>query len=183
MYSKSKRPADMAAAAKAALSLDEDAGSRVYLCYGYHLVTQYAEAIKECSKILSDPQNGVNAYYWRGLSYKELHDDENAIPDLVEVASSQNGHRAGAAIELSMIYFGRNDNPAALGVLNKYSYLYDDKLTNNDDVAVAYNNRCYAYMELGDNQKALDDCNASLQYGSIPDAIKKKQELLAKLSH
>lgn len=183
MYSKSNRPADMAGAAKAALALDEDAGSRLYLCYGYHLMTQYAAAIRECSKILSDPRNGVNAYYWRGLSYRKLHDDENAIPDLVEVASSQNGHRAGAAIELSMIYFGRNDNQAALGVLNRYPYLYDSRLTDKDDVAVAYNNRCYAYMELGDDRKALDDCNASLQHGSIPDAIKKKQELLVRLSH
>lgn len=183
MYSKAKRPSDMAAAAKAALSLDEDAGSRLYLCYGYHLMTRYTEAIKECSKILSDPQNGVNAYYWRGLSYKELHDDENAIGDLGEVASSQNGHRAGAAIALSMIYFGKNDNEGALGVLNRYAYLYDSRLTDEDDIAVAYNNRCFAYMELGDNQKALDDCNASLQHGSIPDALKKKQELLARLSH
>jgi len=34
-----------------------------------------------------------------------------------------------------------------------------------------------------DDRKALDDCNASLQHGSIPDAIKKKQELLVRLSH
>jgi hypothetical protein len=39
------------------------------------------------------------------------------------------------------------------------------------------------YMELGDDRKALDDCNASLRYGSITDAIKRKQELLTKLSH
>jgi len=49
-------------------------------------------------------------------------------------------------------------------------------------VAVSYNNRCYAYMELGELQKALDDCNASLANGSIPDAFKKKEELIARLS-
>jgi hypothetical protein len=37
-------------------------------------------------------------------------------------------------------------------------------------------------MELGDLTKALDDCNASLRYGSIPDAFKKKEELVARLS-
>ena len=35
----------------------------------------------------------------------------------------------------------------------------------------------------GNYQKALDDCNASLANGSIPDAFKKKEELVAKLSH
>lgn len=183
IYSKYNHPSEMADAAKAALALDGKASNRLYLCYGYYQMNQYTEAVRECSKIVSDPDSGLNAYYWRGLSYQEMHDDENAIKDLVEVASSHNGFRAGAAISLSMIYFGGKDNQAALGVLNKYTYLYDGKLTNKDDVAVAYNNRCYAYMELGDYQKALDDCNASLANGSIPDAFKKKEELVAKLSH
>ncbi|NKJ34926.1 tetratricopeptide repeat protein [Rhizobium sp. SG570] len=182
IYSKDHHPAEMAEAANAALALDGKASNRLNLCYGHYQMNQYTEAVRECSKIVSDPDSGLNAYYWRGLSYQEMHDDENAIKDLVEVASSQNGFRASAAISLTMIYFGRKDNQAALGVLNKYAYLYDGKLTSKDDVAVAYNNRCYAYMELGDYQKALDDCNASLANASIPDAFKKKEELVAKLS-
>ncbi|ANM11763.1 MULTISPECIES: hypothetical protein [unclassified Rhizobium] len=77
-----------------------------------------------------------------------------------------------------MLYFGQNDNNAALNVLNKYDYLYDLKAAGKDDVAVAFNNRCYAYMELGDYKKALDDCTNSLANGNIPDAYKKQQELL-----
>lgn len=96
IYSKYSRPADIATAAQAALALDESASNHLYLCYSYHLMTQNTEAVAECSKILSDPENGLNGSYWRGLSYKELHDDENAIPDLLEVAFSQNGHRAVA---------------------------------------------------------------------------------------
>ena len=30
-------------------------------------------------------------------------------------------------------------------------------------VAIAYNNRCYAYMQLGELRKALDDCNGVAQ--------------------
>jgi tetratricopeptide (TPR) repeat protein len=100
----------------------------------------------------------------------------------VEGSFSETPTAAGAAIELSMIYFNRKDNKGALDVLNRYLYLYDPAITSKDDVAVGYNNRCYAYMELGELRKALDDCNASLQYGSIPDAFKKKEELVARLS-
>jgi hypothetical protein len=46
------------------------------------------------------------------------------------------------------------------------------------DLAVSYNNRCYAEMKLGELKKALDDCTTSLKYDRIPDAFQKQQELL-----
>jgi hypothetical protein len=48
-------------------------------------------------------------------------------------------------------------------------------------MAVAYNNRCYAFMQLGQLKEALDDCRASLKYGSIPDAYRKLQQLVKRL--
>jgi hypothetical protein len=87
-----------------------------------------------------------------------------------------------AAIDLSMIYFNRNDNQSALDVLNKYQYLYDPNVASKQDMAVGYNNRCYAYMQLGELKEALDDCTASLKYGSIPDAYRKQQELTRRLN-
>jgi hypothetical protein len=48
-------------------------------------------------------------------------------------------------------------------------------------MAVAYNNRCYAYMQLGALKQALEDCTASHKYGSIPDAIRKERELARRL--
>jgi hypothetical protein len=62
--------------------------------------------------------------------------------------------------------------------LNKYKYLYDPATDSRDDIAVSYNNRCYAYMQLGELHEALDDCTASLKYGSLPDAYPKQQELI-----
>ena len=32
-------------------------------------------------------------------------------------------------------------------------------------------------MQLGETQKALDDCNSSLKFGSLPDALEKQQKL------
>jgi hypothetical protein len=81
-----------------------------------------------------------------------------------------------------MIYFDKKDNKTALDVLNKYNFVYDVGTQNKSDLAVNYNNRCYAYMELGDLTKALDDCTASLKYGSLPDAYRKEQELLRLLN-
>jgi hypothetical protein len=66
-------------------------------------------------------------------------------------------------------------------VLNRYTYLYDPDLTGRDNIAVSYNNRCYAYMQLGDLKKALEDCTASLRYGNIPDAVRKRLELMERL--
>ena len=51
-----------------------------------------------------------------------------------------------------------------------------------DDVAIAYNNRCFAYMKLGKLKEALDDCNNSLKYGRLPDALQKQQQLVKLLS-
>jgi hypothetical protein len=37
-------------------------------------------------------------------------------------------------------------------------------------------------MELGRLQEALDDCNVSLKYGQMPEAIREQQELLRRLA-
>lgn len=182
IYARYHRPAEMVDAAAAALTLGGKASNQIYLCFGNFQIKQYDQAVEECSKIIADPNSGIEAHYWRGLVYQAMNETEKAIDDLAIVAGSQENRRATAAIELSMIYFNRKDNKGALDALNRYAYLYDANVTNKYDVAVGYNNRCYAYMELGELQKALDDCNASLRYGSIPDAFKKREELVARLA-
>ena len=52
---------------------------------------------------------------------------------------------------------------------------------NPDDLAIAYNNRCFALMKTGELEKALQDCQTSLKYGKIPDALQKQQQLLKML--
>jgi hypothetical protein len=66
--------------------------------------------------------------------------------------------------------------------LNQYKYLYDPNLSSKGDAAVAYNNRCYALMQLGELRDALADCTASLKFGNIPDAYRKEQELTKRLA-
>jgi hypothetical protein len=98
------------------------------------------------------------------------------------VADAQNGMQAYAAIDVSWIYDTRKEFGKAIDSLDRYAYLFDEKLAGKDNVAIAYNNRCYAYMQLGELRKALGDCTQSLKYGSIPDAFNKQQELVKRLS-
>ncbi len=157
------------------------AASEHFACYGYYRLKDYDAAVQWCTKTLDDQSKNMQARYWRGRAYGDLGRTDAAAADLTAVAESEDNFRTSAAIDLSMIYFNRNDDRGALDVLNKYTYLYDPSTQSKSDMAVSYNNRCYAYMQLGEPRKALDDCKASLRYGSLPDAIRKQQELTARL--
>lgn len=152
-----------------------------YICHGYYELKRYDEAIKACGDAIKSTDNAA-AYYWRGEAYFHSGRPDQALTDLTRSADLQGYFAPDAAIDITMIYFNRNDNRSALRALNKYMFLYDPNRVRKSQVAVAYNNRCYAYMQLGELKKALDDCNQSLKFGSIPDAFRKKQELMERLN-
>ena len=166
---------------QAAIALGGATGEEHYVCYAYYQLKLYREAVKSCSRSLADDPSNVPARYWRASAYKAISERDAALRDFTAVAESENGFRSSAAIALSMLYFDRKDLHGALNVLTKYTYLYNQNVTGKDDIAVAYNNRCYALMELGQLKQALGDCTASLKYGSLPEAIRKRQELIRRL--
>jgi tetratricopeptide (TPR) repeat protein len=151
-----------------------------YICYGYYKLRHYDQAIQACTAAIRDTDNAV-AQYWRGMAYRDSGNTDAALNDFAAEADSEGFFAALSAIAMSMIYFDRNDNQGALDILNKYTFLYDVHRTAASDVAVAYNNRCYAYMQLGKWEQALGDCTASLRHGTIPDAYRKQQELIKRL--
>lgn len=150
------------------------------ICYSYYQLKRYKEAIQSSTDAINATGNPY-APYWRGMALRDSGKPDDALTDFKSVAEADGVFASSAAINMSMIYFGRHDPRAALDVLNRYSFLYDPNRTTKSDVAVAYNNRCYAYMQLGELQKALDDCTQSLRFGSIPDAFRKQQELVKRL--
>ncbi|HVY19413.1 MAG TPA: hypothetical protein VHA70_04940 [Bauldia sp.] len=166
---------------QAAISLGDKTELEQPVCYNYYYLKAYDDAIRSCTKAIDEGAGGMAARYWRGAAYRDQGDPEAAVKDWAIVAGSESDYRATAAIDTSMIYFGRNDNRTALDVLNRYDYLYDPERTEKSNVAVGYNNRCYAYMQLGELRKALDDCTASLKYGAIPDAYSKQLQLIQML--
>lgn len=172
---------DVVAYSRAALDLGNQVDWEHYICYAYYEKREYKAALADCTKAVDDDSGNMLARYWRGLVYQELGNMDAALNDFTAVADSENSYRASAAITVSWIYDTKKEFTEAIDSLNKYTYLYDEKSVRKDDVAVAYNNRCYAYMQIGELQKALDDCTQSLKYGSIPDAFEKQQELVKRL--
>jgi tetratricopeptide (TPR) repeat protein len=171
-YNKLSKYADMIAYEQAAMAVGNITEDEHFICYGYYRLKDNDAAVQACTKTIENHPDNLQARYWRGEAYRDLGQTDAALRDLTAVADSENGFRTSAAIDISMIYFGRDDNRSALDVLTKYKYLYDPETNNRNDVAVSYNNRCYAYMQLGQLPEALSDCTASLKYGIIPVAYR-----------
>ncbi len=166
----------------AAEALSGGTGYSHLVCYNYYLLTDYPAAINECTKVI-DKTNEMEARYWRGMSYLRMGNKEAAEKDLGAVADSdwQGRIRSSAAIQLTVLYGERKDLAGELAFMDKHAYLFDEKGQAKDDLAVAFNNRCWVYMQQGELQKALDDCNTSLRYGNVPDAIIKRKQLIERL--
>lgn len=148
-------------------------------CAALFNLKQYAAAIKTCSTLAG--ASDLEALYWRGHAYQASGQPDLALADYRRIADSENYLRRYAAIDLSVIYGQKHDMPDMLKVLNTYQYLYDPALVDRETVAIAYNNRCYAKMQMGKLAEALQDCTASLQFGNLPDAYAKQQQLLQRL--
>jgi membrane associated rhomboid family serine protease len=152
-------------------------------CYAYYKLKHFIDAVSECTRVIDGNGNYLQSHYWRARAYEGLEKWDAALADFGPIAdSSNNWFRGGAAIEMSVIYGKKNDAAGQLASMQSHAYLFDADLQAPDDLAVAYNNRCYAYMQLGFLKQALDDCNTSLKYGRIPDAVRKQQLLLKQLA-
>ena len=140
----------------------------------------YEATIKACTRQI---HNGGNrqALYWRARAYQMTGRTRKALHDFRRVADSQSRFRAPSALNISVIYGNENRLHSMLRVLNRYSYLYKPVLEHKEDIAIAYNNRCYAEMRLGLLHRALADCTASLRFGNLPDAYAKQQEIMRRL--
>jgi hypothetical protein len=159
-----------------------DAPAPSETCYAYYKLKLFQQAVTECTRLIDGNGNFLQSHYWRALSYEQLHDWDAALADFGPIADgSNNWFRVGAAIEMSVIYGARHDFAGQLASMNSHPYLFDPALQSQDDLAVAFNNRCYAYMQLGRLHEALADCTTSLKYGHIPDAYHKQLELMARL--
>ena len=171
---------DMIAHETAATAFGGITKNEHFICYGYYKLQDYGRAVRTCTEAIDKAAN-LTAHYWRGLVYHQTQELEAALRDLQIVIDSQHGFRTSAAIRMSVIYDDLKDFKSSVELLNRYDFLYNERTQKKSDIATVYNNRCYAYMELGDLQKALDDCTASLRYGSLPEAYRKQQELVKRL--
>jgi tetratricopeptide (TPR) repeat protein len=148
-------------------------------CYAYYRMKYFAAAANECTALIEGNGNYMQTHYWRGKAYEGLGQWDASIEDFTPVAdSADNWFRVGAALDMSYDFGQKGDFAGQLASMNRYPYLFDPGLQPPHDLAVAYNNRCFAYMKLGQLKEALDDCTMSLKFDRIPDAFQKQQELL-----
>jgi tetratricopeptide (TPR) repeat protein len=160
-------------------------GSAQHLkCWAYNHLKHYAEGVAECHRVLQQSYgNTLLSHYSLARAYEGLEQWDAALAEYTIVADSADNYlRVGAATEISLIYGSKKHDAAAeLASLNQHPYLFDAKMQPPVDLAASFNNRCYAYMQLGQLEKALDDCTTSLRYDHIPDAFHKQQELMRRL--
>lgn len=151
-------------------------------CLAYYKLKRYSEAVTECTRVLQANNYYADPQFYLGRSYAGLEQGDAALAVLAPVALGADAYRHSAAIWMSVEYGKKNDFAGELKSLNEHEYLFDTRIGEPDDVAVAFNNRCHALMELGRLDEALADCNVSLKYGQIPEALHKQQELLRRLA-
>jgi tetratricopeptide (TPR) repeat protein len=148
-------------------------------CYAYYRLKHFKEAVNECKALIEGDGNYLQTHYWLAKAYEGLGQWDASIAEFTPAAeSADNWFRVGAALDISYDYGQKGDFAGQLAEMDRYTYLFDSRMQPAHDLAVAYNNRCYALMKLGRLQDALDDCSRSLGYDRIPDALHKQQELL-----
>ncbi len=151
-------------------------------CYAYYRMKYFTAAVQECSSLIESNGNYLQTHYWRAKAYEGLGEWDASIADFTPVAeSADNWFRVGAALDMSYDFGQKGDFAGQLASMNRYPYLFDANIQPAHDLAVAYNNRCFANMKTGHLKEALDDCTTSLKYDRIPDAFQKQQELLKRL--
>jgi len=159
-------------------------GSQYLKCFAYFKLHHFQDALEECTHLIDTQRDVSEARYNRARSYEGLKNYDAALSDFAPIAEdgSENYIRWGAVIEMEHINALLGKYAVELEIFEKYPFVFDASLQPPDDLAVAYNNRCFAYMKLGELNKALEDCTMSLKYGRLPDALQKQQELQKLLS-
>jgi tetratricopeptide (TPR) repeat protein len=148
-------------------------------CGAYFQLHHLQAAVNECTQLIDTYRGGVRAHLYRAWAYESLKDYDAAIADYGPIAddASESGIRAGAVIDIEHIAALRGQYATELAIFQKYPFVFDTSVQSKENLAIVYNNRCFAYMKTGELKKALDDCTTSLKYGRLPDALQKLQKL------
>jgi tetratricopeptide (TPR) repeat protein len=170
------------AAAKLSGGFGADPGFDRLSCEALFRLKRYPRALKVCSAII-DASEDRQARFFRARVYDAIRRDKEAIDDYQAVADSpaSMAFRVYSALAISLIYDKENKFQDALDSMNGFADLFVAGRVTPPDLAAYYNNRCYDKMKLGHPKAALDDCDISLRYGNIPDALSKQQQLMDQL--
>lgn len=150
---------------------------RYLACRAYHELGLFAEGISLCTR-LPGGSGDTPTLYWRAMNEDRAGEADAAMAHFARLAPIPDEYGSSSAIRITLLLARRGDYRGMVALLNGYPYLFNERSQSRQNIAVAYNNRCYALMELGEYEKALRDCTASLTYWNIPDAFTKQQKLV-----
>src|SRR5208282_1428049 len=125
---------DMIVYEKAAIAVGGETDNEHFICYAYRELKQHDEALQACTEAI-DKAGNLPAHYWRGVLYQDSGQMDAALRDFAVIADSESYFRSSAAIAMSYIYAIHNEVEKSLGVLNKYTFLFDESTQNRDDLA------------------------------------------------
>jgi tetratricopeptide (TPR) repeat protein len=159
-------------------------GTQFNKCYAYYQLHHFQEAVDECTQLIGTHRGVLRAHYYRAWANEALRNYDAALEEYADIAqnASENSIRAGAVINLGHINALQGKISTEREIFEKYPFVFNVDIQSPEDLAIIYNNRCFVCMKMGEPKKALDDCNISLKYGRLPDALHKQQELLKQLS-
>lgn len=149
----------------------------------------YSEAIKDFSEALRFNSKLANAYYYRGIAYYKLGNNQAAIKDLTQAIHINSNdykaykHRGTAYQKLGKTLLAIKDYNQALSINPRLAEVYNKRGTahyelENNQVAIKnydealrinpndtnfYKNRGNAYYKLGDMEAAIEDYNHALR--------------------
>ena len=113
------------------------------------LILSKNQSVEECTHLLDTQRDLAAARYNRARSYEGLKNYDAALEDFAPIAEdgSENYIRDGAAIEMEHINVLLGKYAVELEIFKKYPFVFDASLQPPEDLAVAYNNRCFAHSK------------------------------------
>lgn len=168
----------------AASQINSDPSLKHIFCFAYYKLSYLATALQECTKAV-DLRNSLTSRFWRAEIYKKMKNNRAAEEDYTQIANSDWDDKyvqISAATDAAILLGERLGSAAALDFYQKHPYMFDERYGSKEELSISYNNRCYALMQVKEYQRALEDCNKSLTYGILPDAVNKRQQLMKILS-
>jgi tetratricopeptide (TPR) repeat protein len=154
-------------------------GTQFNKCFAYYQLRHFQEAVDECTLVIDSHRGSLRAHVYRAWANEALKKYDAALAEYRYIADngSENSLRTNGVINLDHVYSLLGKTDEELATFDRYPFVFNTDIQSQEDLAIVYNNRCYVYMKLGQPRKALDDCNTSLRYGRLPDALHKQQEL------
>jgi len=114
----------------------------------YYLVKKHRESMDLLNTIIQHQPNNGEAYFFRGMNYKEVGDTGKAIASFQRALENESGYY-DAVMQIGYLYAARKDKTA----LNYFNEAVKMRKRSSE----AYFARGYYYQNMGEYQKALND--------------------------